>query len=103
MFMGGKVGRAAHPEERFGTVEIVKDDPLFKGLTESIRVYQNHYDAVIELPQNFILLATNNNSRVEAYRVTNKHWWGTQLHPEIYNETHKAGYLILDNFFKVCV
>lgn len=101
--MGGKVGRAAHPEGRFGTVEIVKDDPLFKGLTESIRVYQNHYDAVIELPQNFILLATNNNSRVEAYRVTNKHWWGTQLHPEIYNETHKAGYLILDNFFKVCV
>jgi len=96
---------AYHPgyfkEEGFYPVTIVKDDPLFDGLSNPFWVRESHYCEVKELPPDFELLASTPECRIQAMRHCSKCLYGVQFHPEAYVEPYMDGKLILENFFKL--
>jgi GMP synthase (glutamine-hydrolysing) len=91
--LGGKVGY--HPDGReSGTYEVnlhdsAKGDPLVEGLPRTFKAQLTHRQAVLELPANAVLLASNNFERHQAFRV-GACAWGVQFHPEITADIMRA-------------
>jgi len=63
------------------------------GVRETEKVWQHHFDEVIELPDGSELLATNSHSQIQAYINFNKHLLGTQFHPEFNRESGNAYFM----------
>ncbi len=78
-----------------------REDPLFAGLPGTIMVLESHYCEVKTLPPEFVLLASNDNCRVQAMRHRERPVYGTQFHPEGYTEDYPDGRGILENFFRL--
>jgi GMP synthase-like glutamine amidotransferase len=81
---GGRVERADIPE--YGAHLVAKrqaaaSDPLFGSLPITPDVMQWHTDAVTQLPQGAVLLATSATCEVQAFRVGGRAW-GLQFHIE---------------------
>ncbi len=76
----GGVVRPATPEYGVHDVDRLEDDPLFEGLGDRFPVFECHFDAVVQLPENARVLAGNANA-VQALafgpRVRS-----VQFHPE---------------------
>ncbi|MBM3891710.1 MAG: hypothetical protein FJ388_21560, partial [Verrucomicrobia bacterium] len=85
----------------FGTVRVVKRDPIFNGLPDEIIVPQRHYAECKELPAEFDLLASSDECKVQVIRHRNRPVYGTQFHPEIYDDKHPHGKILLQNFFRI--
>ena len=99
-FAGGTVGHSpAGLETGFATVEVLEPDGLFRGLPPRIDVYQHHGDEIEELPGGFRVLARSETCAIEAIAHTARPWWGTQFHPEAFDDEHPLGERILRNFF----
>lgn len=82
---GGKVEKRADGLE-IGTVTITrslasKNDDLFKNLPITFPAHTVHWQSVLKLPQNAVLLASSRLDIHHAYRVGNN-IWGVQFHPE---------------------
>ncbi len=77
------------------------EDPLFAGLPETVMVLESHYCEVKVLPPDFVLLATNENCRVQAMRHRQRPIYGVQFHPEGYTDEYPHGRVILENFFRL--
>ena len=97
--LGGAVGHAAEAERGFLSVDITDGDGLFRGLPEQVTVYQSHTDEITVLPEEFRVLATSPQSRIQAIAADPLRFWGTQFHPERATDEHPAGRVILENFF----
>ena len=82
-------------------VRIVRPDPLFAGLPETVYVRQAHYCQVPGLPEDFVLLATSDNCRIQAMRHESKPIYGVQFHPEKYTEEYPHGRQMLQSFFNM--
>lgn len=82
-------------------VRITRPDPLFADLPETIHVRQSHYCEVRRLPEDFVLLATNDNCRIQAMRHQHRPIYGVQFHPEAYTEEYPHGRQILQSFFNL--
>jgi len=80
-------------------VQIVKRDPLFRGLPRDIIVPEAHYCEVKRLPDEFVLLATNENCEIQAMRHRTRPLYGTQFHAEQWQEPYLHGKQIIANFF----
>ena len=88
-------------EYGFYPVHIVKEDPILEGLPNPFIVREAHYCEVKTLPQNFELLASTDECRVQAMKHKSRMIYGTQFHPEAYTETYQHGKGILENFFRM--
>jgi GMP synthase-like glutamine amidotransferase len=93
--LGGSVGHAASPEHGFVEVELRSND-LFEQLSRTADFYQNHGDEVTEVPESVQVIARN-AACVQAIHVPARGWWGTQFHPELGDESHPAGEIVLAN------
>ena len=82
----------------FEDITILNNSQLLKNLPNNLEVYQHHSDYVKEAPIHFNIISLNKNGRVEAIENTKKKRYGVQFHPE--NSSY--GYLILDQFIKIC-
>jgi len=60
----------------------IKDNPLFKGISNPVFL-ESHYDEVCNLPDEFKIIATNNNCKIQAFQYENLPVWGVQFHPEM--------------------
>ena len=78
---------------------VAREDPLFAGLPETVRVRENHYCEVKALPPEFVLLAENENCRIQAMRHREREIYGVQFHPEYFTEEYPEGRVMLENFF----
>ncbi|MFA4030321.1 MAG: hypothetical protein GDYSWBUE_001980 [Candidatus Fervidibacterota bacterium] len=85
----------------FYPVYIVQNDPIFDGLPNPFVVYESHYCEVKKLPPDFVLLASTNECRIQAMRHKSRIIYGTQFHPEWYNDAYPHGKIILKNFLKI--
>lgn len=85
----------------FYPVRRVKDDPLFDGLPEVMTMRCSHYCEVKDLPPGFDLLATGGHCRIEAMRHRERPLYGTQFHPEAYEEPFLDGRRLLENFARL--
>lgn len=74
-------------------------DTLFAGLDEQIAVYQEHYWEVKTLPPALINLASSETCPVQAFQHASRPTFGTQFHPERWDEAHTDGERVLRNFF----
>jgi GMP synthase (glutamine-hydrolysing) len=82
---GGVVDRAAVSE--VGVYELDLEaaaaaDPLFSLLPDKVPVAQYHGDAMLEMPEGAVLLASTHDCAVQGYRLGDRAW-AVQFHPEV--------------------
>ncbi len=85
----------------FMPVKVTKRDPLFAGLPDEVLVREAHAFHVLEPPSEFALLASTTECRVQAIKHKDRLLYGTQFHPEAYDDAHPHGKVVLQNFFRI--
>jgi GMP synthase-like glutamine amidotransferase len=81
------VRRSPRPELGWHQVKHETDDLLFEGVSHVFTSFQYHFEEVIPQPGMYVL-ATNDASPVQAFRIGEKPIWGIQFHAEV---TPQAG------------
>ncbi|MEI7885611.1 MAG: gamma-glutamyl-gamma-aminobutyrate hydrolase family protein [Clostridia bacterium] len=112
---GGGVRRAdfGHEERFFTEMQVVKKSLLTEGLSENPYVFEYHYCAVYELPENCELLMASPKTKIQSFKVKGENKFGVQFHPELdveaFDPMFKAsdpnranGNAILKNFLSIC-
>jgi GMP synthase (glutamine-hydrolysing) len=99
----GEAYEGAFRERGFCTVELNSQtgSGIFDGLPETITVWESHCDEVKSLPPDFICTATNQVSQIQAMQHTSLPLFGVQFHPELFDQEHPDGRIILENFLKL--
>ena len=82
-------------------VQVLRKDPLFRGLPGTIRVQQFHRSEVKELGRSLVLLAGSRDCKVQAFVHRRRPVYGVQFHPEEPLEGYPHGFKILRNFFSL--
>ncbi|MBU0614607.1 MAG: glutamine-hydrolyzing GMP synthase [Nanoarchaeota archaeon] len=99
--IGKRFGKVAAKEiKEFGkaNIDIQKHCKLFKGLNKKELVWMSHGDQVVELPDDFTVLASTPSCKIAAFE--SEKYFGVQFHPEV---THTVnGIKILENFIGIC-
>jgi len=96
---GGRVEKSNKREYGRARLEVIKDDPLLKDVSIHSQVWMSHGDSILQLPQDFEILATTESIPVAAFKKTStdtKPLMALQFHPEVYHSTE--GKKILQNF-----
>ncbi len=94
---GGEVLPAAHRE--YGRAMLSITDPkdkLLHGLPDRTQVWMSHGDTITATPSGYETIASTEDVRVAAFRITGERTWGIQFHPEVYHSTDGLG--LLKNF-----
>jgi GMP synthase-like glutamine amidotransferase len=99
--LDGTIGPSATPAHGFAPVEVVDSNGLLVHCCATFDVRKRHDDEVKQLPADFTLLATSATCRVEAIAARDRPWWGTQFHPEAWDDAHPAGRLVLERFLEL--
>lgn len=81
---GAKYMYSIEPESGKTEIEIVTDDPIFKGMPKRFTVHQMHNDS-ITVPENFIHLAKSATCSNQVMKHTEKPIYTFQFHPEYLN------------------
>ncbi|KAM6515888.1 GMP synthase [glutamine-hydrolyzing] [Fusarium falciforme] len=71
-------------------------DRLFAGLGDGISVFMSHFDKLINLPKDFVVIAATKNSEFAGIAHKEKPIFGVQFHPEL--EHTPRGTDLLQNF-----
>ncbi|HTM93106.1 MAG TPA: glutamine-hydrolyzing GMP synthase, partial [Flavisolibacter sp.] len=98
---GGKVEKSNKREYGRAVLHLEKgEDPLLRNIIPSSQVWMSHGDSILQLPENFELLATTESIPVAAFKhtgdIAHKPLYGLQFHPEVYHSIE--GKKILHNF-----
>jgi len=97
--LNGKVEKSKKREYGLSKI-IVEKHPLFENTPKEQIVWASHGDRVEKMPQNFVSIASSQNSPISAFYHKEKNIFGLQFHPEVIHT--KYGKEILDNFLKIC-
>src|SRR5262245_57028956 len=99
----GEGYEGAFGERCFTAVDLAieNDSVLFAGLPEQISVWESHCDEVKDLPADFIRTATNNVSEIQGMQHKSLPLYGVQFHPELFDDEHPHGRIILENFLRL--
>jgi GMP synthase (glutamine-hydrolysing) len=99
--LGGAVEKSEKREFGLAKINILEKNKLFLNLPDNFFVWMSHSDKVIKLPENFIPLASTENTEFAAACNTQRNIYGVQFHPEVYHT--EFGNEIIKNFlFQVC-
>ena len=82
------VRKSATPEIGWTDISVIKDDPLFAGLSDgfnTFNTFESHFDEVVACP-GMTVFASSERCAVQAYRVEGKPIWGVQFHAEMTEE-----------------
>ena len=82
--LGGRVEGMDAYEIGYREIDREGDDPLLAGLDDRFLAFTTHQDAVVDLPPNATLVASNDYG-VQAFRRGSA--WGVQFHPEYDRDT----------------
>jgi len=82
----------------FFPIRQVKKDPIFKGIPNPMIMKCSHYCEIKKMPAGFELLATGGHCRIEMIKHRTRPLYGTQFHPEAYDEPWMHGKKMLENF-----
>ncbi len=96
-----KPGSVAYAEKReFGRarISVIKRNDLFAGIPEESTVWMSHGDQIIQLPENFDIIARTENAPVAAVKDVTRPVYGVQFHPEVVHT--EFGREILHNFVR---
>jgi GMP synthase (glutamine-hydrolysing) len=94
---GGHVQASGIREYGRANLSIIQpENPLMKGLTSGSQVWMSHGDTILEIPENFNVIASTADVRIAGYAMAEKPIYGIQFHPEVYHTTE--GIILLKNF-----
>jgi GMP synthase (glutamine-hydrolysing) len=96
----GEGYNGAKRERGFGPVQNTGEG-LFKGLASDITVWHNHCDEVKELPDGFRTTASNQTCQIQAMQQKGRRLYGVQFHPELFDDQHREGQHVVENFLKL--
>ncbi|GLI35049.1 glutamine-hydrolyzing GMP synthase [Desulforhabdus amnigena] len=98
----GAVEKADRREYGPATIDIDDAGDLFLDVEkEGVRVWMSHGDRILNLPQDFKVLAHSENSPIAAMGLPARRFYGVQFHPEVVHTP--CGKTILENFlFRIC-
>lgn len=103
-YYGGKVEHRAR-EYGKATLKILKDSPLFDGLSKEEIVWMSHGDTVVELPKDFDEIGVSesggmlhHNSAISSEKIKR---YGLQFHPEV-DDTVNGEKILLNFATKIC-
>lgn len=85
----------------FMPIRIVKSDPILAGFESTFVVKEMHAFEVTQLPNEFDLLASTEACRLQMVKHRERPLYGTQFHPEAYDDEHPDGKQLLKNFFRL--
>ncbi|HEY8203481.1 MAG TPA: gamma-glutamyl-gamma-aminobutyrate hydrolase family protein [Pyrinomonadaceae bacterium] len=88
-------------ERGYCAVDLRTDNGIFQDLPTTVTVWESHCDEVKELPNDFVCTATNETSTIQAMQHTSRPLFGVQFHPELFDEEHPHGRIVLENFLKL--
>ncbi|HMW65329.1 MAG TPA: glutamine-hydrolyzing GMP synthase [Chitinophagaceae bacterium] len=101
---GGRVAKSNKREYGRAILQKQTEDIIFKDLSATSQVWMSHGDSILNLPNEFQLLATTESIPVAAFKKIDKNakpLYGVQFHPEVYHSTE--GKKLLTNFLvQVC-
>ncbi|MBU2628931.1 MAG: glutamine-hydrolyzing GMP synthase, partial [Proteobacteria bacterium] len=99
--LGGKIKKATKREYGFANLTIKDPNPLFKDMDSGFQCWMSHGDSAIQLPPNFVVTASTDNTPIAAIANHDKKFYGLQLHPEVEHSIN--GSLMIRHFlFDVC-
>ncbi|WP_457615900.1 glutamine-hydrolyzing GMP synthase [Lutibacter sp.] len=94
---GGRVAASNTREYGRANLSFVKSGELFfEGVSEASQVWMSHSDTIVQLPDNFELIASTHDVKNAAFKIKDETTFGIQFHPEVYHSTD--GLKILENF-----
>lgn len=96
---GGKVEKSNKREYGRAFLHARKDDGLLKDISPVSQVWMSHGDTILELPNEFEVLAETDTIPVAAFKkngAERQPLYGVQFHPEVYHSIE--GKKILKNF-----
>ena len=88
-------------ERGYRSVDLKTENGIFDNLPQTITVWESHCDEVKGLPEEFTCTATNETSEIQAMQHISRPLFGVQFHPELFDEEHPHGRIILENFLKL--
>lgn len=99
--LGGKVEKSNEREYGHGELKIKTKGSLFRGLPNTLRVWNSHGDRLARLPVGFKAVASTENSNFAGITDEKRKFYGIQFHPEV--DHTEGGLNILENFLrKIC-
>ncbi|HEX2556155.1 MAG TPA: glutamine-hydrolyzing GMP synthase [Microvirga sp.] len=99
--LGGEVEGGHHAEFGRAEVEILAENPLFKGVWhvgERYPVWMSHGDRVTKLPEGFQTYAISPNAPFAVVGDESRQFYAVQFHPEVAHTPHGA--LLIRNFVR---
>ncbi len=100
--LGGKVKSASKREYGFAKLIIKEPGGIFKGLEdETVQCWMSHGDSADDLPKDFTVLASTENTPIAAIVNKEKKIYGLQFHPEV-DHTPKGKKMLRNFLFDIC-
>ncbi|NQY68801.1 MAG: glutamine-hydrolyzing GMP synthase [Flavobacteriales bacterium] len=80
---------------------VKKDSELMQKVSDNSQVWMSHGDTILEMPDNFELLASTKDVAAAAYKLKGEHTYGLQFHPEVFHST-EGGEIIKNFLVSIC-
>jgi len=94
---GGKVEASDSREYGRANLHHLDDSSeLLKGMPLHTQVWMSHGDTIIDLPEEYKIIASTRDVAAAAFKVADELTYGIQFHPEVYHSTD--GKTLLHNF-----
>ena len=75
--------------------------PLMANMDDEMVLYEAHYWEAKSLPEGFQLFASTKTTPIQLMAHESLPLFGTQFHPEAYDDQHQDGKQFLENFFSL--
>lgn len=96
-FYGGRVAASNTREYGRANLSFVDNqNELLKDIENNSQVWMSHGDTIVEIPEDYKIIASTHDVKVAAYKIENEPSYGIQFHPEVYHSTQ--GKVLLENF-----
>ncbi|MDA8404502.1 MAG: glutamine-hydrolyzing GMP synthase [Desulfobacteraceae bacterium] len=99
--LGGTVKKAAKREYGFANLAINKHENLFESIDQPATCWMSHGDSISQLPKEFEITASTDNTEIAAVENRDKHFYGLQFHPEV-EHTPKGKQMLRNFLFHIC-
>lgn len=100
-FMAHVNGGSVQPSKtreygRANLARIETPNALLNGMTTGCQVWMSHGDTILNLPDNYRVIASTADVEVAGYQAGDQNIYGIQFHPEVYHSDE--GMILLKNF-----
>ena len=89
---GGKVLPSTIREYGRANLSFVDmNSKLMKGVAKDSQVWMSHGDTILDIPDDYKVIASTHDVKVAAYHIQNELTYALQFHPEVYLVVNKIG------------